>query len=120
MSAINQSKSVLGVTCQRWFTSPWLEQKVAQDFKSITEGGNGTISLNTPPVGIQTVGVSKSLSTNETCLKRKRPRMLRERNHCNVLLLPQVVLMNQMTTRVKSSQLGQSHLIPALGKPGLS
>ena len=31
----------------------------------------------------------------------------------------QVVLMNQMTTRVKTSQLGQSHLIPALGKPGL-
>ena len=28
----------------------------------------------------------------------------------------QVVFMNQMTTRVKSSQLGQSHLIPALGE----
>lgn len=27
-----------------------------------------------------------------------------------------VVLMNQMTTRVKTSQLGQSHLIPALGE----
>ena len=28
----------------------------------------------------------------------------------------QVVFMNQMTTRVKTSQLGQSHLIPALGE----
>jgi len=27
-----------------------------------------------------------------------------------------VVFMNQMTTRVKTSQLGQSHLIPALGE----